>query len=236
MIDRNVSDRLFDMLFRQAVIDNYEQELSAIPSEKELSAVYSFSDAHIARMRRLFAQAERLEILQSAAKWTRRCAAVIIVGSVVLFGALMTVPEVRAAVKSVIIEWFDQFTKFTSGQDSTKESHEWEPSYVPKGFTEDERYGDFGRLTIWYLDSKGNTIVFTYIDQSDSASVDNENRDFYEVEAAGTIYYVFEAETSDKGNSVIWDKEGYRFTVGGQLPVSELLNIAESAEKNPGKF
>jgi hypothetical protein len=236
MTDQNVSGRPFDTLFRQAVIDNYEEEILAIPSEKELSKLYSFSDMHIARMKRLFARAERLERLNSAAKWARRCAVVAIVTAAVLFSAFMTDSEVRAAIKSVIIEWFDQFTKFTSRQDSTKESQEWEPSYVPEGFTEDERYGDFGRLTIRYSDSKGNTIAFTYIGQSDSASLDNENRDFYEVEAEKTIYYVFEAETSDKGNSVIWDKEGYRFTVRGQLPISELLNIAESVEKNSGKF
>lgn len=235
MIDHE-NAHLFDALFRQAVIDNYEEELSVIPTEKELSALYAFSDAHIARMKRLFSQAERHEMLRSAAKWVKRCAAVFIVVTVVLFGALMMVPEVRAAVKSVIIEWYDQFTKFTSGQDPTKESQEWEPSYVPEGFAEDERYGDFGRLTIWYLDSRGNSIVFTYFDQSDSVSVDNENRDFYEVESAGTIYYVFESETQDKGNSVIWDKEGYRFTIEGQSPESELLNIAKSVEKKSGKF
>lgn len=235
MIDY-VSAHLFDALFRQAVIDNYEEELSVIPTKKELSTLYSLSDEHIARMKRLFSQAERLEMLRSAAKWTRRCVAVVIVGFVVLFGVLMTVPEVRATVKSVIIEWFDQFTKFTSGQDSTKESLEWEPSYVPEGFTEDERYGDFGRLTIWYLDSKGNSIVFAYINQSDSVSVDNENRDFYEVEVTGTTYYIFESETSDKGNTVIWDKEGYRFTIEGQSPGGELLNTAKSVEKKSEKF
>lgn len=235
MNDRNGSDHFFDALFRQAVIDNYEQELSAIPTEKELSARYSFSDAHTARMKKLFSQAEKLEAFRSAAKWARRCAAIVIVGAVVLFGAFMTVPEVRATVKSVIIEWFDQFTKFTSGQDSPKISQGWEPSYLPEGFTEDERYGDFGRLTIRYSDATGSTIAFSYIGQSDSASIDNENRSFYEVEAAGTIYYVFEAETSDKGNSVIWDKEGYRFTTEGQLSISELLNIAKSVEKSSGK-
>lgn len=230
MIDRNGNDHLFDALFRQAVIDNYEEELSTIPTEKELSALYSYSAAHTARMKRLFLQAERHEMLRSVIKWTTRCAAVVIVGAIVLFGALMTVPEVRATVKSVIIEWHEQFTKFISGQDSTQESQEWEPSYVPKGFVEDERYGDFGRLTIRYSDSKGNTLAFTYIDQSDAISVDNENRDFYEIESAGTIYYVFEAQTSEKGSSVLWDKGGYRFIIEGQSPVSELLNIAKSVK------
>ena len=54
MINMDGNRNLFDALLRQAVIDNYEEELAAIPDEQELSAVYSFSDTHNARMKNLF--------------------------------------------------------------------------------------------------------------------------------------------------------------------------------------
>ena len=231
MINENTKDHLFEALFRQAVIDNYEEELSMIPSEDELSKQYLFSDLHIAQMKRLFLQAERRERLQAVTKWARRCAAVIIAGTLILFGALMTVPEVRATVTSVIVEWFEQFTKFTSEQDSPQELQEWEPSYLPEGFAEDERYGDFGRGTIRYSDSQGNRIAFTYVAQDDSVSVDNENRHYYEVNEAGTLYHVFKSETPDKLSTVVWDQEEYRFSVDGQISGIELLNIAKSIRK-----
>lgn len=237
MINMDGNRHLFDALFRQAVIDNYEEEIAAIPDEQELSAVYSFSDTHNARMKNLFLREKRSGMVKSTMKWVRRCVAVIIVGAVLLFGAVMTVPEVRAAVKSVIIEWYSQFTQFTSEQKSTEESHDesqvWEPSYMVEGFAENERHGKPGHLTIRYSDSQNNIITFSYIDQSDSIFVDNENRKFYEFEEKGTLYYIFEAEGSDKGNTVIWDKEEYRFSVEGQSPVGELLKIAESIEKSP---
>ncbi len=231
MTDNNKNDHIFDALFRQAVIDNYEEELSMFSSAEGLSKQYSFSDTHIARMKRLFARTERRERLKSVTRWARRCAAVIIVGTLLLFGALMTVPEVRATAATVIIQWFQQFTKFTSGQNAPHEPQEWEPSYLPEGFTEDVRYGDFGRGTIRYSDSGGSTIAFTYIAQGDSVAVDNENRQFYELVEADILYYVFESSTSDIDTSIIWDQEGYRFVLKGQISSDELLNMARSAKK-----
>lgn len=230
MVSKDTNDHFFEALFRQAVIDNYEEELSMIPSEEVLSKSYSFSDIHITRMKKLFLHEERSKRLQAAIKWARRSVAVIIVGVFVVLGALATVPEVRATVTAVIIEWFEQFTKFTSRQDALQELQEWEPSYVPDGFTEDERYGDFGRLTIRYSDTDGKAMTFTYISQSDSASLDNEERNFNNIEIAGVTYYTFEAEASDKESSIIWDAVECRFTVSGQLPTEELLKIAESVK------
>jgi len=227
----NVSSGLFEALLRQAVIDNYEEELAMISAEVELSNLHSFSNRHIEGINRLFDQAKKRERLKAAAKWARRSVAVFIVGTMVLFGALMTVPQVRATVATVIIEWVEQFTKFTSSQDSSQGFQEWEPAYVPEGFIEDERYGDFGRLTIWYSDFEGSAISFTYIKQGDSISVDNEGRDFFEIEAAGITYCIFESKDLNKGTSIIWDNYGYRFSIEGQSPVSELLKIAKSVEK-----
>lgn len=230
MINKDINDHIFEALFRQAVIDNYEEELSGIPSEEVLSGLYSFSDMHAARVKKLFLHEERVKRFQAAIKWARRSVAVIIASVLVVSGALATVPEVRAAVKAVIVEWFGQFTKFTSGREALQETQEWEPSYVPDGFTEDERYGDFGRRTIRYSDADGKAMTFTYISQSDSVSLDNEERSFSNIEMAGVTYYTFEAETSDKESSIIWDSDEYRFTVSGQLPVEELLKIAESVK------
>lgn len=232
MISKDANDRIFEALFCQAVIDNYEEELSMIPSEEELSKLHSFSNRHIEGINRLFAQDKRNERLKATAKWARRCAAVLIVGTVLLFASLMTVSEVRATVTAVVIEWFEQFTKFTSEHGSSKELQAWEPSYLPEGFVEDERYGDFGRLTIRYLATGDKAMTFTYTSQSDSASIDNDQRNFSSIEISGITYYIFEAETPDKESTVIWDADGYRFVARGQLSAAELIKIAESVENN----
>ncbi|MFV0516851.1 MAG: DUF4367 domain-containing protein [Aminipila sp.] len=236
MINMDGKNHLFDVLFRQAIIDNYEEELISIPNEKELSALYSFSDTHNARMKELFLREKRFVKLKNVQKWVRRCVAAIFVVAVILFSLAMTVPEVRAAVKSVIIEWYDKFTQFTSDQKLQKEPQSeaqiWEPSYMIEGFAENERHGKLGQLTIVYYDLQSNIITFSYINQSNSIFVDNEDRKYYEREEKGVIYYIFEAEDSNKGNTIVWDKGDYRFSVNGQSPVSELLKIAESIEKS----
>lgn len=228
MTEQNTRDALFEALFRQAVIDNYEEEIAEGLDEGDGLKLHIFSERHNLRMKKLFAQAEGRERLQYGIKWAGRCVAAVLVGTLVFFSALMTVPEVRAAVKSVVIEWFDQFTKFSSDESAPKEVQNWAPSYIPEEFYEDERYDDFGHVTIRYSNTNGDIIRFSYIDQSGSISVDNESRKFYEVVNGEIIYYVFEAEASNKGNSVIWDQDGYRFTVKGQSSIDNLLNMAKS--------
>ena len=49
---------------------------------------------------------------------------------------LLSTPEVRAAVSKVIIEWLEQFKKFTSPQDQSEEFGTWEVSYIPEGYAE----------------------------------------------------------------------------------------------------
>jgi len=51
---RTINDNVFEALFRQAVIDNFLEEIDSLPPDEELSKIYIFSPEHEARMQRLF--------------------------------------------------------------------------------------------------------------------------------------------------------------------------------------
>lgn len=53
MNNKDFYDATFEEMFRLAVIKNHEKELADIPSEEELKKVYSFSERHNERMRKL---------------------------------------------------------------------------------------------------------------------------------------------------------------------------------------
>ncbi len=44
MYNEKITNALFEAVFRQAIIENYQQELTEIPSEIELAKIYTFSE------------------------------------------------------------------------------------------------------------------------------------------------------------------------------------------------
>ena len=109
-----ISDNLFEALFRQVVIDNFNRELAKIPSEEELSKSITFSAQHELRMKKLFIYINRKYWIKSALKQAKKIAVITILTIFILFGALMTMPNVRASVTETFILWFDQNLKSNS--------------------------------------------------------------------------------------------------------------------------
>lgn len=224
-----MEDSLFEALLRQAVIESYEEELLSIPQDK----MHKFSDTHIKKMDKLFQRAELQEKIHVTTKWMKRSIAMLLIVTSVLFGALVTVPEVRAAVTGAVIEWFNQFTKFTSNNDETDGLKEWAPSYIPEGFTKIEHDNFAGMLTLVYQDQQGMTIDIICMYEGGSISVDNEHQEYYTLEKGNTEYHIFEALEEVERNIIIWGKEGCQFKAESLLPLSELFKIALSvAETN----
>lgn len=225
-------DSLFEALLRQAVIESYEEEILSIPQDK----IHEFSDTHIKKMDKLFQRAEMQEKIQVNMKWIKRSVAMVLIVISVLFGTLVSVPEVRAAVSGVVIEWFNQFTKFTSGNADNAETEglkEWAPSYIPEGFIKIEHNDFAGMLTLGYQDQEGMTIDIICLYEGGSISIDNEHQGYYTVEKGNSEYHIFEALEKDEKNIIIWSKEGCQFKAESLLPVSELLKMALSvAETN----
>ena len=129
-----INDSIFDALFRQAVIESVERKVRALPAEDELKDII-FSERHEKRMEKLFSSSLRKSRIAKAAKFARRAAAVILIVSTFLFGALMTSQDVRATVVNTIVQWFEQFDFFTSDQ-ADEPTAIILPSYMPEGFTD----------------------------------------------------------------------------------------------------
>lgn len=227
-----MEDSLFEALLRQAVIESYEEELLSIPQDK----IHRFSDTHNKKMNKLFQKAELQEKIRVTTKWIKRSIAMLLIVTSVLFGALVTVPEVRAAVTGVVIEWFNKFTKFTSNNAynaETDEPNEWAPSYIPEGFTKIEQDNFGGILTLVYQDQEGTMIDIICLYDGGSISIDNEHQGYYTVEKGSIEYHIFEALEKGEHNIIVWSKEGYQFKAESLLPVNELYKMALSvAETN----
>ncbi|MGL4791703.1 MAG: DUF4367 domain-containing protein, partial [Anaerotignaceae bacterium] len=165
------------------------------------------------------------------AKYAKGVAAVFVVGIMVLFGALLFDPEVRAAVQKVIIQWYGQFTSFTftnelSGSADTNMLY---TGYLPEGFKKHE-IEDLTTMTyVIFLNSAGDEIRIKY-SQADkiNLSVDNENHLIEEYTVNGRPAFAVTALSDKFENGVIFDSNGFVIEIWSSLSIDELLKIAEA--------
>ena len=226
-----LSDSVFEALFRQAVIDNIYEEVNSYPPDEELAEIYTFSDAHEKRMKKLFAREARKASLRTIAKWSRRAAAAITIVVTMLSGTLLSVPQVRAAVAQTLTEWYEKFVRFTSNAPETEKTN-LEPRYIPEGFVEVSREEIPMMLTVIYLNSGGyTTIAFQSFRASDSASIDNEDMNYLALEIDGVRYHLLTSNDGSGKNSIVWDVDGQRYTITSTISTDDLLKMAISVKK-----
>lgn len=228
MHEKEPNDSLFEIMFSQAVKDNFELELSKLPTEEELEDTFTISELHKARMRKLFAKADRQERLKTARKWSRQAAGVVVVAFTALFGTLMfTAADVRADVFSTIIDWTDDVVRFfTNG--ANNEIAAIEPQYIPEGYTESARLKTENLIAITYTDKTGAVLLLRAVPVNSSLEINIVDMEYTQKDIEDVIYHVFKSEPTEKLNYIVWDIDKYRYYVGGQLSVEQLFVVARS--------
>ena len=220
-------------MFRQAIIDDYNEEIDSIPSNDKLMEKLSFSPEFEIRMNKLFTKERRRELFNRVLFYSKQIAAMFILTIAVVFSLLLINPEVRAAVKSTVIEWRDKFTSiiFQSSKSSNmSDDKEWQFEYLPFGYQED-KIENFGIITnIEYVNEQDQIIYFSYRPDgvNSNISIDNENHKIETIMINGVSAYIAKATDDDYENGIIWSMEGYSFSLWSQLQMEELIKIVES--------
>ncbi len=220
-------------MFRQAIIDDYNEEIDSIPTNDKLMEKLSFSPEFEIRMNKLFAKERRRELFNRVLFYSKQIAAMFILTIAVVFSLLLINPEVRAAVKSIVIEWRDKFTSiiFQSNKSSNmSDDKEWQFDYLPFGYHED-KIDKFGLITnVEYVNEQDQFIYFSYQPDgvNSNISIDNENHEIVSTMINGTSGYIAKATDDDYENGIIWTMDGYTFSLWSQLQVEELIKIIES--------
>jgi hypothetical protein len=140
--------------------------------------------------------------------------------------SMLTVPEVRAEIRNTFLKWFDKYSEVSIEDKTITVDVSKYKITPPNGFTIiDEQINSELNTVVYMNDDK--IFTFSCMPSSGSLSIDNENLEFYVVDE---IYQVFESEDMTKDTSIIWQKDKVNFSVGGNLSVDELLEIAKSVE------
>jgi len=227
MINSKLDESVFDALFGQAVIDNFNEQLDLLTHDADIEPQLIFSTEHEKRMKLLFAKENRKDKLRKTVKWSKRVAAIFILAISLLFGSLMFVPEVRAVVIGTVVEWFDQFARFTSNSVETSSSS-LEPTQIPEGFSEEFRNANDFSTVIFYSNVNADVIVFESHSVISQLSVDNEGHEYYKEYHNGVEYHIVKAIEDGKDNKIIWEYDGRRYLLFSEISIPELLLIAFS--------
>ncbi|WP_312810196.1 DUF4367 domain-containing protein [Sedimentibacter sp.] len=226
-----VNDIVFEALFRQAVIDNFNEEIESIPSNEQLSEIYSTSPKFEMMMKNLFIKDHRKSFLKKAMFYSKRVASIFIIVLGLLFGTLLFNTEVRAAVGKVFVEWYERFTSFTFKDDEIiSEKKDWTLGYLSEGYVQ-ENYEVLGRITsIEFTNNQGEKIRFTYGPEEGitNISVDNENHEINSCVILDNEAFSISAVDDAFDNGVIWNMDGHTFDLWGKISVDELKKMAES--------
>ncbi|MCL2019951.1 MAG: DUF4367 domain-containing protein [Oscillospiraceae bacterium] len=224
-----ISNDLFEVMLRQAVIKNNKEEIALLPSEDELAKIFTFSNEHKRKMKKLFAADTRQETIAVVFKWSKIAIIAACVSVTLMFGTLLTSAEFRNVVGDVIITWFDKFTKFQSQElNGAFIKREWNLEYLPEGFVLLDSYEVGDIKVIEYNNPNGMTIEFSYRPSNFSTSTDNEDMEYSLIVNNDIIYHLFEGKIEHGESMIVWDMGGYRFTIIGNYEIDELLKIAFS--------
>lgn len=238
----------FDALLALALQEQTRRELAALPDAEALQTLYPDTAGWDKRLRR--ALAERRKSARKAARsaprvrWMplRRLVTVAAVLALVLAGALATSAEVRYAVRHAVLQWTDIDLRLTYDTEGTPAPDDltlpqgYADHYVPEGFVLDEGNALVTQTTLlrgYENAAQGQSYyIACYAIQPEGqvSTFDNEHTTYETIDLNGKEATLGTSMNYDGSTSyyLFWESNGIHQSVSGNVPLNELLKIAQN--------
>lgn len=206
-MDAATKEKIFDVILTNALRDSMEKEFKAADemTPDESAAPSPQFRRNVKKITNSVGRKERIR------KCLRGCKkAVISLAAVfgVLFGGLLTQPEVFAAVQNVFRTVFEKYDSYEfAGDELTVDNFDDSIrfGYIPEGYTlYDGKYSP-AFVILTYINEYENEIYFDYsIADGTSIQLDNEHNSYYEFEQGERTYHYYESHDSDFKSTLLW--------------------------------
>ncbi len=216
----------------QAALEDYQNALISAPSAPAHSPAYCRWE------KRLLRNPVALLRRQGRTPWAkalRTAACLLLVVSLSAATILATSAQAREWVARWIVRENDTHISYDfQGPAPADQMAAWAPTYLPEGYTQ-TRYNDLENLVdIFYgTDNPEMQIHFSYqrLASGEGENLDNEHYTTSDIFING-IYGQLYTASDNYPNMIVWFDEsaGYSFFLAAQLPVNELVKIAESVQ------
>lgn len=226
-------NKIFDIILAEALEECLDEELKKY-DEIKLDKPHEFSKEYKRKMRKIANSVGRKDRIKKYKRIAVRSVVSIAAAFGLVFGCLLTQPEVFAAVKNVFRSVFDKYDKYEYvSEELTVENFDdsFRLGYVPEGY-----YLSLGNYSPAYISlaytNENDKILFIYgIANALTANYDNEHNLFETFFADGIEYYYYKSNDEDFYSTLSWYESGYTFVINAHLPKDELVKIAENVEK-----
>ena len=149
MNESELNIRLFDTLLKAAAVEDFQNELDALPSEQELNREYAPSEQLEKGIRSLIRESDRRRRRKKLSRLAKRAAVIAAIVIPISIGSLLSVEASRNAIFNSVMEWKAEhvdihFQETTSGASeeeppADEQPEVWEPQYLPEGFFVEEK-------------------------------------------------------------------------------------------------
>lgn len=226
-------EKIFDLILADALKESMKKEFEEI-DKLTAEETHEFSPQFEKKMRKLINSIGRKDRIKKFKRFAAKSVVVLSIVFTLIFGGLLTQPEVFASVQNVFRSVFDTHDRYEYvGEELTTENFDnnIRLGYVPDGYYLSEGYYSPVAVTLVYT-NKLNEITFEYrIADGSVSSYDNENNSYMSFYSNGIEYYYYESSDTDFDDKVIWYESGYKFGIYAHLSEDELVNIAENIIK-----
>ena len=233
-----MEDRIFEVMLKAAVEENFQKELQQLPKEEDLTDDYELSEAAKEKIGRAIRKAYRRSAWRRAGKVAKRAAVVLAVIIPVSLGSLLSVEASRNAIFNALLNWRSNYADIqyqdkgiSSGKASSASGISvMQPQYLPEGFMEVNETGNGQVNVVEYQNSSGKKIIFQQRPLKDerATGVDTEHTTLKEVTVNGRKASLFVADSKGGNSYLAWDNRIYSFLLISTIDPEELVKIAES--------
>lgn len=226
-------EKIFDLILTDALKESMKIEFEEI-DKLTAEETHEFSPQFEKKMRKLINSVGRKERIKKFKRFAAKSVVVLSIVFTLIFGGLLTQPEVFASVQNVFRSVFDIYDKYEYvGEEVTFDNFNdsIRLGYVPDGYCLSEGLYSSFNVTLFYT-SKSDEITFEYAIANGLVSFyDNEHNSYETFNLNGIEYQYYKSNDVDFNNKLIWYEDGYVFGIYAHLSEDELVEMAENLKK-----
>lgn len=210
-----------DLAAREALM----QELADIPPLSELEKIYTTSEQHDKKIKKVLKREKRLDNLTKVNKAVSKAAVVMLICITVVMTPLISAKAVRESIAQTVIEWKNEFSRiFIKSDDVCTTINNVEIGYLPEGYTLDgEPEFDEGKYSLTFTNNNNNLYIIVYSDTNYYTTyLDNITSDYCSViidDCNGIWICTYDM------NALVIAKDNYSYHIEGYASIEDLIKI-----------
>lgn len=230
---RSYSDDMLDLAIKHAGHDILAEIAHEMPSDEEIKESIKYSDEFEKRIKKIIGMDFRRRRLSKVIRVVTKVAVIILVFLIVSTAVIFSSEALRIKVMNLFYQTGEKSTEIEI-TDNEEIENILEglvvPSYIPEGYELEEKNRIGIIYNSIYKNSNNDMIKIEQINGSGNTTADTEKKPSYETEIMGHKIFVTECKGSEgkRKNLLVFNNDLFRFSISGNINISELLKIAES--------